>query len=908
MPFIRPGVRRLFDLMLRRRDIARRDVDAEVALHLELRVEQLMRRGLARADAEREARRRFGPIEEVKPMLEETAHERDRQMSFRDWLDSVMQDTRYALRGLRREPAFTGFAIATLALGIGANAAMFGVVDRLLLRGPDHVVDPERLVRFTMTVTRRSREETHAAMGYVVYDNLRKSGSAVFSGYAAYTSDGTFTLGRGREARQITGGAASADFFPLLGVRAARGRFFLPDEDNTSNPARVVVLGEELWRSRFGADPEILGTTLHINDEPLTVVGIAPSGFTGVELSRVDAWIPMSLGSRTVTTNWPRAWNAQWLYVVGRMKPGVSRDAAAAEATRIHRTAYDGPPTRPISRATVGATPIRFTIEGIESTEVSVSKWLVGVTLVVLLIACSNVANLLLARAIRRQGEVGVRMALGAGRKRLARLFLTESLVIATLGGLAALAVAATISVLVRKALLTNVEWTSSPVSLRVLVVALTVSLVVGVLTGLAPAAHATRVSLQSAMQRGRAQGRRWRAGSWPTVVQATLTACLLIGAGLFVRSLHRARTLPLGFESDRILVTEPQWAGLGPNASPAEHNATKARRNEATRRALERLQQQSAVERAAIAVGSPFGNGFGVDLFVPGFDSIPQLPGGGPFISAVTADYFDAVGTRLLRGRTFTATEGAGTARVTIINETMARTLWPNEDALTKCMRIEADTMPCASVVGVVEDAHRWSLKEQPAMQYYIPFGQESHFGGSVFMIRPRGEPHSFAAAAVRTVEETDALISRATAAPLREKIDPLLRPWKLGATIFSLGGVLALVVAALGLYSVMSYSVAQRTHEMGVRIALGARAGSIVGMILRQGILTAAIGIAAGIVIALLAGDRLGGLLFETSPRDVAIIAGATAVLLATAVAASVWPALRAGRVDPIRALKTD
>lgn len=830
-------------------------------------------------------------------------------MSFRDWLDSVRHDVRYALRGLRREPAFTGFAIATLALGIGANAAMFGVVDRLLLRGPDHVVDPGRMVRFTVTVTRPSiGDVTYGSMGYVMYDNMKKSGSQLFDGYAAYTSEGQFSLGRGRVARQIRGGAASADFFPLLGVRPARGRFFLPEEDDTSSPAHVVVLGNALWRSQFGADPGIIGQTVTINDEVHTVVGVAPPGFTGVQLSRVDAWIPMSLGSRTVTNNWPRAWNAQWLYVVGRLKPGVTLRAAGEEATRIHRLAYDGPPTRLVAQARIGATPIRYTTEGSESTEVSVSKWLVGVTLIVLLIACSNVANLLLARAIRRQGEVAVRMALGAGRRRLARLFITESLVIAALGGAAALAVAGIISMLVRNVLLTNIEWSSSPVSGRVLAVAFAVTFLVGNLLGLAPAAHAARVSLQSAMQRGRAQGRRWRAGSWPTIVQATLTACLLIGAGLFVRSLHRARTLPLGFDSERILVAAPEWATLGPEATAPERRAARARRAEVTRRALVRLQQHPEIERAAIAVGSPFGNGFGLDLFIPGRDSLPKLPGGGPYVSAVTADYFGAVGTKLLRGRTFTAMEGAGTEPVVIISETMAKTLWPGEDALTKCMRINADTMPCASIVGVVEDAHRWSLKEEPAMQYYIPFGQEVGIGGSVFMIRPRGTPQSFAAAAVRAVEETDALIERATSWPIRERIDPLLRPWKLGAAIFTLGGVLALLVAALGLYSVMSYSVAQRTHEMGIRIALGARSRSIVSMIVRQGILLAAVGVAGGIVLAILAGGRLQGLLFDTSPRDATIIAGAALVLMTAAAAASFWPALRAGRVDPIRALKSE
>ena len=907
MPQIRPGVRRLFDLMLRRRDVSRRDVDAEVALHLELRSQQLIRRGLSPEQARHEAERRFGSMTALQS-LAQTAHWRNRRMSFRDWLDSVGQDIRYALRGLRREPAFTGFAIATLALGIGANAAMFGVVDRLLLRGPDHVRDPDRLVRFTFTVTRPAQGEvTYGTMGYVVYDNFRKSGSTLFDGYAAYTSEGSFTLGRGRDSRQVRGGAASSGFFPLLGVRAARGRFFTPDEDATSNPARVVVLGDALWRSQFAADPAILGKTLDINGDQLTVIGVAPPGFTGVQLNRVDAWIPMSYASRNVTDNWPRAWSAQWLYVIGRLKPGVTLDAASAEATRIHRLAYDGTPTRLIAKARVNASPIRFTTEGKESTDISVARWLVGVTLIVLLIACSNVANLLLARAIRRQGEVGVRMALGAGRRRLARLFVTESLLIASLGGAAALAVAAGISTLVRKALLTNVEWTSSPVSWRVLAVALTVTFIVGLLVGLAPAAHAARSSVHSVIQRGRAQGRRWRAGSWPTILQATLTACLLIGAGLFVRSLHQARTAPLGFESERILVADIAFAGLS-DATFKEYLANRARRNEAWHQALSRVQRHAEVEKAALAVGSPFGNGFAIDLYVPGYDSLPKLSGGGPYISAVTSDYFATVGTRLIRGRTFLPTEGAGTEHVTIVNETMARTLWPQQDALTKCMRIAADTMPCSRVVGIVEDARRYNLREEPAMQYYIPLGQEIGFGGMVMMIRPRSTPREFAPVATRAIYDVGAVVDRVTTWPIREKIDPLLRPWKLGATIFTMGGLLALLVAALGLYSVMSYSVAQRTHEMGVRLALGARSQSIVSMIVRQGVGLATLGVAAGVVVAILAGTRLQNLLYDTSPRDATIIGGAALVLITAAAAASLWPALRAGRVDPIRALKSD
>ena len=822
-------------------------------------------------------------------------------MSARDWLDSVLQDTRYALRGLRREPAFTGFAIATLALGIGANAAMFGVVDRLLLRGPDHVRNADRVVRFTTTITRPSiGDRTSTFAGYVLYANLRQHARA-FDGVAAYSMD-DMTLGRGRDARTIHGGAATADFFPLLGVRAARGRFFLPDEDDTVKPAHVAVIGDAFWRSQFAADPDVIGRTIDINGSPHTIIGVAPRGFTGVELGRADVWVPMSLVSQDRVSNWTRSWNGQWLHVVGRLKPGMSFAAATEDATRTHRTTFDGRPERLMAKARIGVTPIRFTNEGKESTEVAVSRWLVGVTLVVLLIACSNVANLLLARAIRRRGEVGVRMALGAGRGRLARLFVTESLVIATLGGIMSLVVAAVLAIMVRQSLLTNVEWTSSPVSGRVLVMAFAVTLVVGLVVGIAPALHAARGSLLGAIQRGRAQGRRLGASAWPTVLQATLTASLLIGAGLFVRSLHRAQTTPLGFDSERILVAAVEWIGSG-IGSPAE----RAHRNEVERRALNRLQERPDVEGAALAIGSPFGNTFGVSLFVPGLDSLPSLPGGGPYIAAVSPDYFATVGTKLLRGRTFNRGEGAGTERVTIVNAMMAQTLWPGQDALTKCLRIGADTMPCAPVVGIVEDAKRYELREAPAMQYYIPFGQGADFGGTVFMIRPRAGPKELAAVASKVISETDASIERTITWPLREKIDPLLRPWKLGATVFGMGGVLALLVAALGLYSVMSYSVAQRTHEMGVRIALGARARTIVGMVVRQGMAVATVGIACGIAVAVLAGGQLRGLLFDTSPHDITIIAGAATLLLGAALAASVWPALRAGRVDPMRALKS-
>jgi predicted permease len=828
-------------------------------------------------------------------------------MGLHETLDGLFQDIRYAIRGLRRDPAFTTFSVATLALGIGANAAMYGIVDRLLLRGPDYVRNPERVVRFVLTATRPPIGERRTSqLGYVSYLTMRGA-THVFDAVAAYKEDAV-TLGRGPSARTVRAGYATADFFPLLGVHAALGRFFSADEDRPTGAERVLVLGDALWRSQFGADPSVVGRTMPLRDGQYTIIGVAPRGFTGVELSRVDLWMPMTLVSSTVTPQWTTSWNSQWLRVVGRLKPGVSLEQAAEDATAAHRAAYDGPSTI-IAGARFQIAPLLSTDEGRESTEAAVSRWLLGVTAVVLLIACTNVANLLLARAIRRRREIAMLLALGAARWRLARFFLAESLCVALGGGVAALAVAAAVTSLVRVSLLSDIEWTASPVSGRVLLVFAVVTLVIGVSVGLAPAAHAARRSLTDALKSGATGGGgRVRLGMWPTVLQATLTAALLVGAGLFVRSLQRARSLPLGFDAGRLLVAEIGFARLGDRPDQAAQRAARARRIQVYARSLAAAQRLPEVERATLAVGSPFGNAFTPDLFVPGWDSLPKLGGGGPFVSAISSDYFGTVGTRLLRGRVFTVSEGAGTEPVAIVNATMASTLWSGKEALGQCLHVGADSAPCARIVGIVEDAHRSQLREPPAMQYYIPIGQEVGFGGTVLMVRPRRDLAPAVPLLQKTIAGVDAMVETVGVRPLQDSIDPLLRPWRLGATIFVLGGGLALLVAALGLYSVMSYVVAQRTHEVGVRIALGARAWQIVRLVVGQSVAMALAGVALGIGIALFAARFVEGLLFNTSPRDPAVLTVTSLTLVAVAVIASLVPALRAKRVDPMRALKAE
>jgi predicted permease len=368
--------------------------------------------------------------------------------------------------------------------------------------------------------------------------------------------------------------------------------------------------------------------------------------------------------------------------------------------------------------------------------------------------------------------------------------------------------------------------------------------------------------------------------------------------------------SLDLGLEPDRVLVTSLRWPATGV-LDPQARLKERSRRNGAYVTALDRVRQLPGVARASLAVGLPFNSSFSQFLRMNGRDSIPVLPGGGPYVSAVTSDYFETVGTKVVRGRGFTAADREGSEPVTVIDQTMARTLWPNRDPMGECIfsAPEKDSLSvCARVVGIVADARRFQLREDPAMHYYIPFGQERGFGGTTLLVRPGGDVTSIVPSLRLAIQKTDPSLSYVDVRLLQESIDPQIRPWRLGATLFGFMGLLALVVAAIGLYSVVSYLITQRTHEIGVRIALGARAGSILRLVMRHGMGMAATGVGIGTVIVLIGGRYLAPLLFDTSPRDPIVLAGVAAVMLLVALLASLVPANRARRVDPIEALRYD
>jgi predicted permease len=828
----------------------------------------------------------------------------------RTWLRDAWNDVRLGVRGFRREWAWTASVVATLALGIGVNAAMFGVADRLLLSGPEHIRDAERVRRLQIARQPPGMDVQHSGFfGYVAYDALRRD-RQVFDTVAAYgVHEDSARVGRGVDARLVNEGQATASLFPLLGVTPRLGRFYTDREDDTGAPQPVVVLGYAFWQREFGGRSDVIGKPIILSDTSYTIVGVAPSGFTGPDLTRVDVWVPESLlGRLVVRPNWTQSWNANWLSIVVRLKPGVSREQADRATTDLMRRAYTGP-NKVQASATFALRPLTDTRDGIPSMESRVSTWLSAVAAIVLLVSCANVVNLVLARGIRRRREIAVRLALGAGRSRLVRLLVAEALTLALAGGAAGLAVAYGVGTLMRSWLIPSVEWPGGPVNARVLAVGTVISLVSGLVVGLVPAWRASAPDVSVALKAGVREGggRRSRTRAALTIAQAALCALLLVGSGLFVVSLKHVRAIDLGLQPDRVLMFGVARSGVPATASDAERQHERDRRAAFYPMAIERLRQRPDVEAVSLTIGLAFWSGFGEDIHVPGLEKIPQLKGGGPFLSAVTADYFKTVGTPIIRGRAFTATDRAGSAPVAIVNETMATALWPGKDAIGQCFTIE-QSPNCAEVVGIAANTRRFKLQEDEALSFYIPFGQEQQIGGTELIVRPRGDANHVLAAVRQELLSFDPSIAFVDAGMLQDRVEPQVRPWELGATMFSLMGVLALVVAAVGLYSVMSYLVTDRTHEIGVRMALGARPSDVATLVMRSGLALALGGMTLGFGLALVAATFVEPLLFQTSPRDPAVYAVVAVTLVTMAALATAAPAIRARHVNPVAAMRED
>jgi predicted permease len=886
----------LFRLPASRQDAIRK-VDEEVRLHIELRAMQLMSEGMDASAAAANARRLFARDTRTLHTLYTTAIERDHHMQTRESLESLVQDLGYAARGMLRDPLLSGFMVVTLALGIGANTASLSLVDRLLLRDPAHVTDPDQLVRLYGQVERADvGAQTSSWIPYPVYLQLRDNMNA-FESVGAYRVQER-QVGSGAEARRLRVGQAQGGLFPVLGVQPLRGRFFAA-EDDAASAGDLVILSEPIWRAQYGSDPGVLGRTIIVNEMPHTIVGIAPAGFTGTEPRRVDVWVLASSVS-SGTQNWN---------IVGRLRPGVTADAASAEASAIHERSGETSQVW-FRNARIFAAPIRYGEDGTERVEATMARWLAAVTTIVLLVAFANVVNLLLVRLARRRRELAIRVSLGSGRARVMRLVAAEGALLAIVSGVASLFVARVTEPIVRRALFAEeAGWTFTFADTRVLgLVAFTV-LLTALCVGIIPAVQAGSPRLVRALRSGpQAGGTSSRTRAGLTVAQAALSVALLAGAGLFLRSLANVQAINLGVDRDRVITAEATVPALRSLGSGAFDRYFVMERD-LYRRLEDALERLPGVEQVAVSIGLPLdGGSYSASVWVPGRDSIPTLPGGGPHVSTVTANYFNTVGTRILRGRPFTDADREGSQPVVIINETMAQTLWPGADALDQCVHIGLQTNPCSRIVGIAEDVHRTGLREEPSLQYYLALGQQSMFGGARLVVRPSASTPISWTALRQAILDVDPAISAIDIHWLNESLAGEMRPLRLGMVTFGMSGGLALIVAVLGLYSIMSYMVAWRTHEIGVRVALGATRAGVIRLVLRNGLALAVTGVAAGLVIALIGGRWLEPHLFDTSARDGGVLAAVAAVLIITAVVAGWVPALRATRISPSEALRVE
>ncbi len=806
-------------------------------------------------------------------------------------IDALGQDLRYAVRTFSRSPGLVAAAVICLALGIGANATIFGVVDTLLFRPPPRVQDPGRVVRLYF----RHHSPTlgtfaSSTTGYPMYTSIRESARA-FDAVAAFTYSRRASLGRAADARLVDVVLASASFFPVLGVQPALGRFFVADEDRPGGPA-VAVLGYAFWRAAFGGDSAIVGRQVQLGRGSYTVVGVAPDRFTGVNLQNVDLWVPLT--TSTPELMGPNYLNrgSYFLQIIGRLGPGGAA-SAEHEATLAYRAedVYSGRDSNAV--AVLG--PVQHARGPEISKDAKVSIWLAAVAIIVLLIACANVANLLLARSLQRQRDVAIRVALGAGWWRLTRQVLIESLVLAIAGGIAALFVTLWAGPLIRAFLLPNTPAFTEPLDARVIAFTAVVALLTGIVTGAVPAWQLARRDLTPALKAGAGEGRyqRSRLRSGLLVAQVALTVVLIIGAGLFTRSLRNVERQNFGFDPVHTLLVTIDLRAAG--YTPAQINAVHLQ-------ILARLEARPGIEAAAATVAHPLGYATAASASVPGRDSIPQLPSGGPYYQQVTPGYFAAIGTPV-RGRAFTSADRAGS--VAIVNETMARLLWPGENAIGKCF-VPGDAKTCAEVIGVVTDARRFNAVEDPSMIFYVPFSGTSDQYITALVVRARGRPEDWIGPVRSAIQETAPNLPFASVTPLADLLAPSIRPWRLGSTMFAGFALLALVLSAVGLYGVLAYVVTQRTHEMGVRVAMGAQRWDVQRLMVSHGVRVAAVGAALGALAGLVAGRVLSSLLYGVSPRDPLVLFAAVLVPVVVAAVASYLPARRASRVDPVVALR--
>ncbi len=886
---IRAGVRRLFRLPLRTGAQVDAEVDEELHAFLAEQVDHLVARGMSEADARAEALRRLGTsIDEAAALLHESGANRERRMRVRETIDELAQDVRYAARTLRREWGFAAFAVIIIALGIGASATVFSVASALLVR-PLPFREPERLVWVANGIEPGLSGETAQVEHLKFLDEHGRSISEI-AGYFAFYGVGDARLGGGAEATRLSAVPVTQRFFPLLGVTPVLGRAF-NDEESAWNGPKAVMLSHSLWERRFASDPDIVGRAITLNDEAVTVVGVLPASFDFGSLfapgSRIDLFVPFPLAPQT--NRWGNT-----LAMVGRLAPGATLASAEAELRVLDRRIEAERPE--LNDFTPTVAPLRERVSGSARPALLVLASAVGI---VMLIVCANLSNLLLARATTRRKEMAIRTALGAVRRRLVRQMLTESVVLSSCGAALGLALAfvgtraIAQSDAVSLPLLGAVRLDASAVAFTVLLAVAT-----GLAFGMAPALQLPESEVHDALKASGRAATDGRRGQWmrrSLVISEIALACVLLsGSGLLVRSFLKVLDVDLGFRPEMVaaLRVDPDRERL---ASAATFGAY-------VDEVLRLAGQVPGVESVAISDGLPLGSNrtWGVRASDRAYRE-GEAPS--TFVRMVTDGYVGALGMRVTEGRDLSPRDGADGERVILINESMARALWPGESAVGRV--VLADT--ARRVVGVVADSRQLSLEKAGGLEMYIPIRQTGDFSTVNLILRTSVPPATLAARLRAALAPVAPDVPTNEFLMLQEAVDRSVSPRRFVTTLLSAFAGFSLVLALLGIYGVVSYSVQQRTQEIGVRMALGATARSVQGRIVRDTLALAAVGVVLGTAGSWLLAQAMRGFLFGVTSTDPVTFAGMLLVVTAVALISGYLPARRASRIDPVVAFRS-
>lgn len=809
--------------------------------------------------------------------------------------ESFLQDARHAARGLTRGPVFALTAILSLAIGIGATTAMFSLVDTLLLSSPPGIGAPERLVNVGRTQDGNGFDN----MSYPNFVDYR-DGNATLSGLAAMQFEPRALSLAGPEGGEaVEGSIVSGNFFAVLQARPALGRFFLPEEDRTPRSHPVVVLSHAFWGERFNGDSGVVGRGITLNGSPFTVVGVAAEGFHGPMVLAPDLWAPlMAAPLLGMPDDLFTSRRSVWLMAIGRLAPDVGLAQAQADLSAIASRLQQSYPEENRGKGVrlAPATLFPGDFQGIVN---AFMAFLLALSGLVLVVAGTNVAGMLLARAAARRREIAVRLAIGASRRRLVQQLLTESVLLFVIAGAAGALLARWLvtglmafvpRLPVQLAIEPQVDW-------RVLGFTLLLSLVAGVLAGLAPALQSTRPALAPELRSDvGGSGKRLRLRSGLLVAQMAFSMLLLVIAGLFSRALVQARAIDPGFDPRGVDIASLDFNLVNYDLEAGQRFAATL---------LDRVAAMPGAEGVAMSRMLPLdGGGFGLGgIEVPGRPAPDPERGWDADWNIVTSGYFDVMRIPVVTGRAFTDADRAGAVEVAIINQTLAERIWPGEDAIGKTFINEERPI---TVIGVARDAKYRSLGEPKRGFVYVPMAQRYH--NAMSLLVRRGPDASLAAPIRRLVAELNPALPILSAETMESHTAIGLFPQRIALLVAASLGMVALLLAVLGIYGVTAYGVARRTREIGIRIALGSPRVQVLGLVLRQGVMLAGIGVALGLVLALGVTRLLESLLFGVTGTDLFALGGAAALLVVAALAASWIPARRAARVDPVVALRTE